>query len=149
MSPPSEAAEPHLDPALLADTIVVVHLGIVVFVVVGELLVLLGGALRWSWVRGMVFRSVHLAVVLFVALEGAFGVLCPLTRWEHDLRVRAGQTARNGSFVGRLAHDLLFVDVPLPVLNACYVAFGVLVLASLVLVRPRRRHGLADRPTPR
>ena len=128
-----------MDPALLADLIVVLHLAIVAFVVAGEVLVLVGGPLRWAWVRNPSFRIAHLGVVVFVAVEGAFGVLCPLTTWEHDLRVAAGQPRHQGSFVGRLARDLLYVDVPLDLLNACYVAFGVLVLATLFLV-PMRRH---------
>ena len=129
-----------MNPALLADAIVVVHAAIVLFVILGLVLVLLGGFLRWRWVRNPWFRVAHLAVIVFVAVQGAgFDVLCPLTTWEQDLRERAGQQGYEGSFVGRLCHDVLFVDVPLSVLNWSYVAFAALVLATFYFVRPRWR----------
>ena len=124
-----------MDPALLADLIVVLHLAIVAFVVAGEVLVLVGGPLRWAWVRNPSFRIAHLGDVVFVAVEGAFGVLCPLTTWEHDLRVAAGQPRHQGSFVGRLARDLLYVDVPLDSLQVILNVSlpGVFALTSLTL----------------
>ena len=74
-----------------------------------------------------------------VAVEGACGVLCPLTVWEAELRQRAGQYPGEESFVGRILRSVLFVDVPQWALNASYVVFGVIVLGTLFLVPPRRR----------
>lgn len=128
-----------MDYGLLADLIVAIHFAIVFFVVVGEALVLVGGPLGWRWVRSLMLRSSHLVLTLIVAVEGAFGIICPLTRWEHELRVRAGQTVEEASFVGRLLHDALFVEVPQDVLNKAYVVFGALVLLSWLVFPPRRR----------
>jgi hypothetical protein len=129
-----------MNPALLADLIVVVHLGIVLFVVLGLVCVLLGGFLGWQWVRNPVFRIAHLALISFVAIQGAgLGQLCPLTIWENELRREAGEGGYSGSFVGRLCHDVLFVEVKQETLNWVYVAFAALVLATLLLVRPRWR----------
>lgn len=125
--------------AFLADLVVVIHLAIVLYVVLGQLLILIGWGLRWDWVRNMWFRVSHLVIMAIVAAQGALGVICPLTIWEDDLRRRAGQTVRGGSFVGRLAHDILFVDVALETLSKIYIAFFVLVAASLIGCRPRRR----------
>ena len=46
--------------SFLADLIVVVHFCYVAFTVGGELVILLGGACRWQWVRNLRFRIVHI-----------------------------------------------------------------------------------------
>jgi hypothetical protein len=124
---------------LLADLLVVVHLGIVLYSLLGAVVVLCGWPLRWGWVRNPWFRFSHLAVVVFVAVQAAFDAICPLTTWESELRAKAGQRPEEGSFVGRLAHDLLFVDVPQATLNVIYIAFAALVVGTLIGCPPRRR----------
>ena len=129
-----------MSPALLADLIVVVHLLYVGFIVVGELLIVLGGLVGWAWVRNRSFRVLHLAAILFVAAEAALGIVCPLTSWEAELRRRAGQHVEDDmSFVGRLVHDVLFIDLPSEVFPILYGGFAALVLLTLVLVPPRWR----------
>lgn len=123
--------------ALLADVIVAVHLAYVLFVIVAELLIVLGGFLKWGWVRNPWFRLVHLAMILVVVVEALLQFECPLTTWERQLRQAAGQAYGDMSFVGGLLHDILFVDASQQVLTTCYVAFGALVVASWVCVTPR------------
>lgn len=127
-----------MNPAFLADVIVVVHFAIVLFVILGLFLVILGGALRWSWVRNPVFRLTHLGLIAFIAIQGTFDRICPLTIWEHDLRVRARQEAVEGSFIGRLCREWLYVDVPQESLNRAYVVFALVVASTFLFVRPRR-----------
>ncbi|MCH2104281.1 MAG: DUF2784 domain-containing protein [Planctomycetes bacterium] len=119
---------------LLADLVVTVHFGIVAFVLLGALAIPLGGWRGWEWVRGRSFRLIHFVVVLVVALQQD---LCFLTRWEIDLRRMAGRGIEEASFVGRLLHDWLFVEVDLDTLQRIYIAFGVLVLLGLFAVPPR------------
>lgn len=126
-----------MSPALLADLIVAVHLGIVLFVLLGLVAVVVGGLAGWSWVRNPWFRWIHLAVIAFVAIQGALGRICPLTTWEVELRRAAEQEVQEGTFVGRLMRDLLYVDVPQTTLNFVYIAFAGLVVLSFWLVRPR------------
>jgi hypothetical protein len=71
---------------LLADLLVTIHLAFVAFVVVAQLLILVGWLARWGWVRNFWFRAVHLLCIAFVAVEAVGGIQCPLTTWEHDLR---------------------------------------------------------------
>lgn len=130
---------PAVDPALAADLIVVFHLGYVAFVVVGLLVVWLGVLLRWTWVRRPAFRVPHLVCTLIVPIEALNDFECPLTTWERNLRLEAGQRADEISFVGRLVRDLLFFEAPPWVFTACYVAFGLLVLATFFLVPIRRQ----------
>jgi hypothetical protein len=77
--------------ALLADLIAAIHLGYVSFVFFGLLVILTGGLLRWRFVRNFWFRTVHLAMILIVVAEALLGIICPLTVWEYNLRVAAGQ----------------------------------------------------------
>jgi len=124
---------------LLADGIVVLHFAIVLYVIFGELLILAGWPLRWSWVKNRWFRLSHLGIIVFVAVVAAMGDLCPLTIWENDLRRIAGKPLEQASFVAHWAHELLFVDVDVVILGYCYVTFCLLVLGSLWLVPVRWR----------
>jgi hypothetical protein len=122
-------------PVLLADSILVVHFAIVLFIVGGLIAVWIGAAAGWAWVRNPWFRYLHLGAICFVAGEALIGMACPLTVWEDALR---GGT-RPDSFVGRWARSLLFYDAPEWVFTAAYVAWGVATLLTLRFVPPRRR----------
>lgn len=113
--------------ALLADLIVAIHLGYVAFVIVGQVLILIGIGRRWRWVRNRWFRVLHLLAILIVAGEALFNVTCPLTSWEAALRERAGQSVETGTFIGKLIHNMLFIDAPEWAFNLCYVLFAALV----------------------
>jgi hypothetical protein len=126
--------------AFWADVIVAFHGCYVGFVVVGELLIVAGWILRWRWVRNPWFRVVHLLAIAIVAAEAIGQVPCPITVWEGQLRELAGQASSTESFMGRLVH-FLFMDGDNPwpewVYNYLHIGFGVLVLATLLLVPPR------------
>ena len=124
---------------VLADLIVVAHLLVVGYVIGGQLAVRVGWAAGWGWVRNLWFRLSHLAVILVVAGQSALDQVCPLTTWELALRREAGEQGYEGSFIGHLLRDLLYVDVPLATLNIVYIAFAGLVALSLFMVPPRRR----------
>lgn len=121
----------------LADVLVTMHLGIVSFVLFGQIIILLGVCLGWQWVRNLWFRLAHLATIGIVVMESLFGYECPFTTWEHNLRIAAGQDASQGSFVGRLMHSLLFYQGPEWVFTVCYCVFGLLVLGTFLLAPPR------------
>jgi hypothetical protein len=124
----------------LADTILVIHTAYVAFVVLGELAILIGAVLRWSWVRNLWFRLIHLIAIAIVAVEAVFNVNCPLTEWEWILREKAGQEFSGDSFVARLMNQIMCNYSWDPwVYNALHIGFGVLVLATFFLVMPRWR----------
>jgi hypothetical protein len=123
---------------LLADVLVAIHVAYVSYVVFGQLLIWLGLLLRWSWVRNPWFRWTHLIMILIVGAEAVLDIECPLTRWERNCRDLAGQATSGESFVGRLLHNLIFVDWSPWVLNALHIAFALVVLGTFVLAPPRR-----------
>ncbi len=122
---------------LLADLIVVIHATYFSFVVFGLVLILLGVAFRWRWVRNFWFRALHLAAIGIVVLEAAIGMNCPLTDWEQQLRKMAGEGGYTGDFIGYWAHRLIFYDFRPWVLTVLHVAFGLAVLGAFVLAPPR------------
>lgn len=124
---------------LLADLVVVVHFAYVAFVIFGLLAVMLGWVLKWNWVRNRWFRGIHLTMILIVVLEAWWGITCPLTEWENDLRKLAGETTHRGAFIADLVHDLLFFEAEPWVFTACYTVFGAAVLGTMFLVPPRWR----------
>src|SRR5260370_33161225 len=134
--------------AFWADGIVALHAAYVGFVVVGELIIVVGALCRWRWVRNPWFRLIHLAMIGAVTYEAVFHINCPLTDWESALRELAGQQAGTETFMGRIVH-FLFMDGENPwepwVYEALRIGFGVLGLGALLLVPPRWS-GLGRRP---
>ena len=122
---------------LLADVTVVFHLAYASFIVLGLVAILLGIVRRWSWIRNFWFRLVHLLMMGTVAAETCCGIPCPLTVWENRLRTLAGEAAYPGSFIGTLANDMLFFEVPEWWLSAAYLLFLCLILGTFVAAPPR------------
>jgi hypothetical protein len=122
---------------LVADALVVIHFIFVLFVVFGLALILLGKLRRWNWVHNPWFRITHLSAIGVVVLESWLRIVCPFTRWEMELRQRAGETGYPGSFIGHWLDRLLYYQAPEWVFTVCYTVFGALVIASWFWVRPR------------
>lgn len=125
--------------AALADAVLVLHVGIVAFVVFGLVAIGLGGWRGWAWVRGLRWRTAHVALMVFVALQAWLGAVCPLTVWEQSLRRQAGQHAYGGSFIEYWLARLIFFDAPPWVFVAAYTCFATLVLLAWRRVPPARR----------
>jgi hypothetical protein len=123
---------------ILADIIVAIHVGYVLFVVVGQLSIWVGLGFRWQWVYNPYFRWIHLIMMAIVGLEAAFDIICPLTSLESFLRDAAGQEHRGDSLVGRMLHSLIFVSWPEAVITTLHISFAILVLGTFVLAPPRR-----------
>ena len=123
--------------ALAADTLLITHFLFVVFVVLGLVFILVGGSLSWAWVRNPWFRGVHLLGIAFVVLQSWLGEICPLTTWEMQLRARAGEDVYATPFIVHWVSELLYYQFAPWVFVVCYTIFGMLVLASWFIVRPR------------
>jgi hypothetical protein len=100
---------------LLADTVVLLHLTFVVFVIVGGLLVLRCRAVAW----------LHVPAVIWAVLLQVFGWVCPLTPLEKALRLRAGEAAYGRGFV---EHYIIPVLYPAAVTRTSQVVMGMALL---------------------
>ena len=123
---------------LVADAILLLHVLFVAFVVIGLLLIFVGKARVWCWIRNPWFRLTHLVAISVVAIQSWLGVICPLTTIEMALRSRAGDTVYSGTFISYWLGNLLYYQVPPWVFVVCYMTFGAVVVASWFWIRPRR-----------
>ncbi len=123
---------------LAADALLILHVLFVGFVIFGLVLVLVGKFLDWSWVRNAWFRVAHLAAIGVVVLQSWFGMSCPLTTLEMAFRARAGGPVYGGTFIAHWLQAILYYEAPPWVFAVCYTAFGLLVIAAWVWIRPRR-----------
>ena len=122
-------------PRIAADVLLVVHFLIAAFIVGGLVLVWIGAAAGWLWIRNPWFRYAHLAAIVFVAAEALLGYACPLTIWEDLLR----GDVRPESFVGRWVYRILYYNAPEWVFTTLYAAWAAATLVTLWLVPIRRQ----------
>lgn len=116
--------------SLAANGLFLLHLGFIVFVALGGLLVLRWPRVAWA----------HLPCVAWGAAIEFVGWICPLTPLEWWLRERAGQAGLEGGFIerylwplvypGELTREMQFA------LGAAVVVVNLLVYA--VVIRRRR-----------
>lgn len=130
----------------LADAVLVVHLALVLFVVIGLLLIVVGNLRGWSWVNRPWFRVAHLAAIAVVVIQSWLGMACPLTLLESWLRAQAGAQGYAEGFIQDWVQRLLFYDAPGWVFTACYTLFGLLVVAAWWYFPPRE---MSSEPPPR
>lgn len=127
---------------LLADTVLLLHFGVVLFVIGGLVAVVVGNGLSWRWVNWLPFRVVHLAAIGVIAVQAWLGQYYPLTILESWLRVQAGQSAYAASFIEHWVQRVLYFQAPMWVFALLYTGFGALVLLAWWRFPPRpgRRH---------
>src|ERR1700754_1670015 len=123
---------------LFADAVLLLHFGIVVFVVGGLVLVVAGNMLGWSWVNRLWFRLTHVLAIGVVVAQAWLGQVCPLTTLESWLRLRAGYRPYSKSFIEHWVQQLLYYEAPVWVFALAYTVFGLLVLATWWYFPPRR-----------
>lgn len=105
----------------LADLILCMHAGFVLFVILGGLLVL-----KWRWIAWL-----HLPAAVWGATVEFSGWVCPLTPLENWLREQAGETGYRSDFV---AYYLLPILYPDNLTRDVQLMLGTVVLAINVSV---------------
>ena len=126
---------------ILADAVLLLHFGVVVFIVAGLFLIVVGNRRDWSWVNGWSFRLAHLGAIAYVVVQAWLGRVCPLTMLESWLRQAGDEpVAYSGSFVEHWVGRILFYDAPPWVFTLAYTVFGSLVVAAWWYFPPRGRH---------
>jgi hypothetical protein len=120
---------------LAADALLIVHFAIVAFIVGGLILVWIGAAAGWRWIRNPWFRYAHLGAIVIVAGEAVLGYACPLTIWEDMLR----GGVRPESFIGRWVYRLLYYRAPEWVFTTAYALWAAATVVTLFLVPARKK----------
>lgn len=123
-----------------ADAVLLLHFGIVLFVIGGLVLILASNLLGWQslrWVNHPWFRVAHLAAIAIVVAESLLGITCPLTTLESWLRMQAGLAPYDGSFIQHWVQGVLFYDAPAWVFTLAYTLFAALVVIAWWIFPPR------------
>lgn len=105
----------------LARIVAVVHVGFVLFVVLGSLLVVRWPGLLW----------VHLSAVLWAAATLAMDLGCPLTPWEKSLWQKGGRAPYEEGF---LQHHVLGTMTSTEHSRRNHIAIGIGVLVFNAVV---------------
>ena len=100
----------------LADLVLLLHLGFILFAVLGGLLVLRRPWLAWF----------HLPVVIWAVLIEFVGWICPLTPLESRLRQASGGTGYESAFI---EHYVTRIIYPSGLTPGIQWALGLLVVA--------------------
>jgi len=134
---------------LLADTVLVVHVAVVAFVVLGLVLIVLGNVRGWRWVNGRLFRLAHVGAIAIVVTQAWLGMACPLTILEMSLREKAAATTYAattyaGSFIEHWLQRILYFDAPAWVFLAGYSLFGLCAVATFWCFPPSRNQRSPD-----
>ena len=101
---------------ILADLVLLAHLGVILFILLGGLL-----ALRWKRVA-----FIHLPAAVWGILVEWAGWICPLTPLENYFRRAGGVVGYSGSFVDRYLMPLVY---PAQLSREVQLLLGCLVLA--------------------
>lgn len=107
--------------SLLADLVLVLHFGFILFVGGGGLLAL----------RRPRAAFVHLPAAAYGALIELFGWICPLTPLENMLRRAAGETGYTGGFI---EHYLLPIIYPGGLTRGIQLGLAMLVVGLNAVV---------------
>jgi hypothetical protein len=124
---------------LLADVVLLVHVGYAAFVIGGLLVVPLGSRLTWRWVRAPSFRIAHVLCTALIAVEALIGMVCPLTWLEHVLLVAGGAAGYDRSFIGHLLSWLLYYEAPTWMFTVAYTVLALTVVLLYHYVPPSSR----------
>ena len=84
----------------LADLVLLLHVGFVIFVVLGGFL-----AIRWRWLPWL-----HLPAALWGSALEFGGWICPLTPLENWLRQASGAAGYTGGFIEHYGLSLLYPE---------------------------------------
>ena len=124
---------------IAADLVLAVHLGFIVFVILGGLLLL----------RFPKIMYLHIPAAVWGAFVEISGRICPLTTWENDLRQRAGESGYAESFVEHYLVPIIYPagltrDVQLTL--AGIVVFANIVIYAWLLYRWNKSRALESSP---
>lgn len=104
---------------LLAEAILTVHFGFILFVA-------LGGLLAWRWPR---LVWLHLPAVAWGGFVELSGTICPLTRWENHFLALAQTAGYDEGFVAHYLLPLIYPGLVLTPETARHIAIGAGLLA--------------------
>jgi len=93
---------------LTADIVLIFHFCVLIFITFGFFLIPIGYKFGWGWITNLKLRIFHCGMMMFVTLETLFGITCPLTSMENNLRGINEST----SFISYWIKHIMYWDFP-------------------------------------
>lgn len=121
--------------AALGQVVLVLHIVVIAFNVAGLVLIPVGAALGWRFVRLRWLRLLHLGSLAVVAVQAVLGRACFLTDWQGAL---TGGGAED-PLVMRWVNSLIHWPLPMWAFTALYVAVFAYVVALWWWAPPEAR----------
>lgn len=118
--------------SLLADFVMLLHFGFIIFAVLGALLLPRWPRLIW----------LHLPSAAWAIAIEFYGGICPLTPLENQLRSLAGKTTYNESFIERYIGALIYpgeITTTVKIMLGLAVLIINVALYSWIIKRRRQR----------
>ncbi len=123
---------------VLADIFMVVHFAWIVFMLLGFVLTI-RAFFRPAFFDRWLFRTIHMAGIVFVAALEALKAYCPLTLWENALRRHYNPSHEYpGSFIIGYLERLIYPDASPEVVMIPTVLIALFVLAVFIIKPPAR-----------
>ncbi|WP_374470672.1 DUF2784 family protein [Phenylobacterium sp.] len=128
--------------AALGQLVLLLHLLVIAFNVLGLVAIPVGARCGWDWVRIRAWRALHVVSWVVVALQAVLGRACFLTVWQDGLTGGGAQDP----LIMRAVNRLIYWPLPMWAFTAMYLALFALVLALWRAVPPRRRPAAGQGP---
>ena len=121
---------------ILADIVVFLHFLWIIFILMGFILTLAG----FFWKRFFekwLFRSLHLAGIIYVSILAVSGKYCPLTILENILRSKYSPSlVYPGSFIARYLEKLVYPDIIPIIIYVPLFSITLFTMAIFILKPP-------------
>jgi hypothetical protein len=124
-----------MSPEVLGQVVLAVHVVVIIFNAAGLVVVPVGAALKWSWVRIAWLRLLHLIALAVVAVQAMLGRACFLTDWQMAL---SGEPEAE-PLIARWVNAMIYWPLPPWVFAAAYVLVFAYAVALWWLVPVERR----------
>ena len=119
---------------LVADLILIIHFLIIFFIISLFGLVPYGYSKKWNWVSSKKIRYTHLFLITLVTIESLFGIICPLTILENNLR----GIVTNQTFISKYLSKIIFFNFPSSVFLVLYFS-GFLISIYIIVKYPPKK----------
>ncbi|WP_308387967.1 DUF2784 domain-containing protein [Acidithiobacillus sp. AMEEHan] len=129
----------------LADSILVVHVLIILFNIFGLVAIPLGAWYGWRWVRILWWRSLHLLFLFVVAIQAVMGRACFLTIWQSQLQEQAGREGFRAPLIQTWVNHFFFWNLPMAFFTTLYVLVWIYVVILWWKVPPYWRKNTSAR----
>jgi hypothetical protein len=120
----------------LANFILALHFAIITFNVAGLIVIPLGAACRWRFIRIAWLRWLHLTLLFIVAAQAISGRACILTIWQNEL---TGNRTAPEPMIMHWLNGLIYWNLPIWVFAVLYSAVFLYVVALWVFIPFGRR----------